>query len=153
MGKCTTQHGDTWHAHCGVLDRGGAAGAHPWSAGPAAMIVRRLFGVRPLEMGYNTVAVHPQPPRDLGHSAATVPTPRGLVAVSFLQSAAGFQLNVSVPTNTTADVCLPAALLPRDPVLFLNGAAVAGVRTLPAQLCLTAVLGSGRHQVQCTGRK
>ena len=26
--------------------------AHPWSAGPAALIVRRVFGVRPIEAGY-----------------------------------------------------------------------------------------------------
>jgi alpha-L-rhamnosidase len=122
--------------------------AHPWSAGPAAMIVRRLFGVRPLEMGYSAVAIHPQPPRNLSHGATTVPTRRGTVAVSFAQSTAGFQLNISVPTNMTADVCLPAALVPQNPTLLLDGTAAASTRPHPGQLCLADLLGSGSHRVE-----
>lgn len=122
--------------------------AHPWSAGPAAVIVRRLFGLRPTQMGYSEVAVHPQPPRNLSDGAVTVPTLRGPVAISFSQSPAEFQLNVSLPIAMTADVCLPAALLPEHPVLALDGATAASTRPHAGQLCLVAKLvGDGQRHV------
>ena len=134
--------------------------AHPWSAGPAATIVRRLFGVRPLKAGSTTIAIHPQPPRNMSYGATTVPTLRGTVAVSFKriesidsnQATIGFTLNVTVPTSTMADVCLPAALLPLDPVLFLDGVVVASSRPQRSQLCLAGLLGGGSYTVQARAR-
>lgn len=126
--------------------------AHPWSAGPAELIVRRLFGVRPSKMGYGKVYIHPQPPRNLSRGTTTVPTPRGTVAVSFWQSPALFLLNITLPGNMTADVCLPAALLPLDSALFLDGASVRSTRPHPGQLCIAGLLGSGKYSVQAIAR-
>ena len=56
-------------------------------------------------------------------------------------------LNVTVPGNTKADVCLPAALLPRGAVLRLDGAAAASRRPQRGQLCLSEQLGGGRYSV------
>jgi alpha-L-rhamnosidase len=123
--------------------------AHPWSAAPAAIIVRRLFGVRPLEMGYKTVAIHPQPPRTMGHGTTSVPTSRGTVSVSFVQSERyGFELNVTVPSNTSAHVCIPAALVPLDAVLLVNRTEWASTRPHLGQLCLVEMLTKGLHTVQ-----
>lgn len=48
--------------------------AHPWAAGPATHIIRWIFGVRPLTMGYETVAMHPQSSTNLTDGAMTLPT-------------------------------------------------------------------------------
>jgi alpha-L-rhamnosidase len=127
--------------------------AHPWAAGPATHIVRRIFGVRPLTMGYETVAVHPQPPTNLTDGAMTLPTQRGEIAVSFRRSDGFFELRVVLPpSNTTAaHVCLPAALLPPHAVLKLDGEPAAGSRPEKGQLCLTKMLGGGSHIIVAAG--
>ena len=103
-------------------------------------------------MGYSKVFIHPQPPRNLSRGTTAVPTPRGTVAVSFSQSPARFLLNITLPGNMTADVCLPAALLPLDSALFLDGASVRSTRPHPGQLCIAGLLGSGKYSVQAIAR-
>jgi alpha-L-rhamnosidase len=123
--------------------------SHPWSAAPATMIVRRLFGVRPLEPGYTRVAIHPQPPRNLTHGATTVPTLRGTIEVSFAQPTAhaAFEMNVTVP-DTAAHICVPATRLRQDAVLLLDGTPAASTRPHRGQLCLAQLLVSGSYKVQ-----
>lgn len=52
-----------------------------------------------------------------------------------------------MPGNTTAHVCLPAALLPRDAALTLDGEAAASNQPERGQVCLVEMLGSGSHTV------
>jgi len=125
--------------------------AHPWAAGPAAIIVRRIYGIRPLDIGYRTVAVHPQPPQNLTHGAITVPSLRGKVAMSWeMLPGKRFAMTLSVPGNTKADVCLPVGLLPPRCDLTINGAAAPTSRPHAGQLCLAERLGGGGWQVATT---
>ena len=126
--------------------------SHPWAAGPAAIIVKRLFGVRPLDIGYKTVAIHPQPPRELANANTAVPTARGLIGVVFQQSESdGLVLtNVTIPAGVKAEVCLPTALLPHGAAsaLVVNGAKVACTRPQPGQVCVAEKLGGGSYTVK-----
>jgi hypothetical protein len=80
---------------------------HAWGAAPANIIPRYLMGVRPLEPGFSTVLIQPQP-GNLEHASATVPTIRGAVKVAFKNHPAQpFELNIELPVNMTARVGLP----------------------------------------------
>jgi hypothetical protein len=131
--------------------------SHPWAAGPAAIIVRRLFGVRALDVGYSTVAVHPQlpGPKHLSNGSVVVPTVRGSIAVAFQQSTqTGLVLQLTVPRSMLAEVCLPTALLLHGAathVLRVNGKDVASVLRQPGQRCVAAKLGGGHYTVGTGG--
>ena len=117
--------------------------SHPWAAGPATHTVRRIFGVRPLTMGYRTVAIHPQPPTNLSHGTMTLPTERGTISVFFNRSKSHFELQVSLPNNTRGHVCLPTALLPPNSVLILDGSQADSSRPEKGQLCLVDMIVGG----------
>ena len=124
--------------------------SHPWSASPARIIPQWLMGVRPLEPAWRRVAVHPQPGTKLRRASMRVPTLRGEISLSFSrEGAAPFALNLTLPGNTVAEVCLPTALLGAAARLWLDGEAVAAVRPAdrPGQLCLPHNLGGGAWQV------
>lgn len=75
---------------------------HPWGASPANIIARHILGVQPLEPGYKTVSIRPQP-GPLTHVQGRVPTPRGPIFVAFRGGAVP-HLQVEVPGNTRAAV-------------------------------------------------
>lgn len=118
---------------------GGGTFSHPWTAAPAWIIPRFLMGIRPLSAGWATIIVRPLPPKALASASLEVPTQRGLVKLSFAQSATRFDANITIPGNTAAQVCLPR---------YLFG---------PIAQCTTTVLGSvapstGRGGLQCLDR-
>ncbi|MCD6395761.1 MAG: family 78 glycoside hydrolase catalytic domain [Planctomycetes bacterium] len=81
---------------------------HAWGAAPADIIPRRLMGVMPLEAGFSKMVIKPSP-GGLEKASADVPTIKGTVHVDFDASRPSrFVLNVSIPANTTAKVCMPA---------------------------------------------
>jgi hypothetical protein len=79
---------------------------HAWGAAPANIIPRYLAGVRPLEPGWSTFLIQPQP-GDLTDVQARVPTIKGEVSVSYRRDGRGYTLEVTIPENTTAEVSLP----------------------------------------------
>jgi len=56
--------------------------AHPWGAGPANVIVRHLFGVRPTAPGWSEYVFDPRP-GGIVRGQLTFTTPRGPIAASF----------------------------------------------------------------------
>ena len=145
--------------------QGGGTFSHPWTAAPAYIIPRFLMGVRPLEDGWRRVAIRPLPPTDLESASIEVPTGRGLVKLSFVQSASDFAANVTIPGNTFAQVCLPRYLFASS-TRGQGGPGRAGRReqrnlTCPCLLdgrqvpssangglqCLTDDLGGGEHAI------
>lgn len=141
----TTEH---WYGtYTGT--NGGHTWSHPWSAAPARIIPQFLMGIRPLEPAWRRIAVHPQPGSTLTHAAMLVPTLRGEVRFSFERARDQFALNLSVPGNTIAEVCLPVGLLCKRPRVILDGATVMA-RTPPrrvGQLCLASDLVGGVHTI------
>jgi len=81
--------------------------AHPWASAPGNVIPRRLFGIRPVEPGYRKFQVAPQA-GSLKSASIDVPTIRGTIRASFRQDSQSFELELTVPVNTTASVRLPS---------------------------------------------
>jgi len=87
--------------------KGNLTFSHPWAASPAFIVPSGLFGIQPLEAGYATFRVRPQP-GTLEHASMTVPSVRGRIGAAFSYSPArAFQLRVQVPGNSKADVSIP----------------------------------------------
>jgi hypothetical protein len=72
-----------------------------------------ILGVEPLQAGYGKALIWP---RCAGKSAVDtvswargkVPTPKGPISIDWHQSAAGFQMTIELPSQTTAMVRLPS---------------------------------------------
>ncbi len=98
--------------------------SHAWSASPAHILPRKVLGIEPAEPGFGKVSIHPRP----GHLAtaeARLPTIRGDILAGFSQvPGKRFELRVTLPANTTADVSLPAST--RNFTLTHNGSPVKG---------------------------
>ena len=116
---------------------------HAWGAAPANLIPFQLMGVQPTEPGWRKFQIKPQP-ATLANASLLLPTIRGTVAVSFTnQPGRQFDLLVTIPANSRADVFVP--LTGERPQLSLDGQPADGSK-VEAFLCLPKV-GSGSHYV------
>lgn len=85
---------------------GGGTTNHAWSGGAQIVIAHHLCGIAPLEPGYKTFLVEPNP-ASFTSASITVPTVRGIISSSFENKQDGFIMKVVVPKGTTAIVRLP----------------------------------------------
>jgi|HubBroStandDraft_6_1064221.scaffolds.fasta_scaffold35637_2 alpha-L-rhamnosidase len=84
--------------------------SHGWGSNVLVEIQRSLLGVRPTGPGFATFDVSP-PAAGLARAEGSVPTPRGMISVTWSRPTAadpGFSVEVTVPTNSTATVTIPA---------------------------------------------
>ncbi|MDR7159959.1 family 78 glycoside hydrolase catalytic domain [Arthrobacter sp. BE255] len=81
--------------------------SHAWSASVVKEILESLLGVRVTVPGGSELLIEP-PVCRLEHAKGTVPLPNGSVAVSWRRTAAGTQLECTVPAGVTATVRMPA---------------------------------------------
>ena len=81
---------------------------HAWGTAPANYIVRYLMGIRPAKPGFREITIQPHPGA-LRRAAIQYGTVRGAVQVNFQRTADRFQMQLSIPGNTTAKVYLPFA--------------------------------------------
>ncbi|MFA7493997.1 MAG: alpha-L-rhamnosidase C-terminal domain-containing protein, partial [Proteiniphilum sp.] len=80
---------------------------HAWGAAPANLIPRKLMGIEPLEPGFRKIRIKPQPGL-LRSAEIKHPTIRGDVKASFTNNPGqSFQLEVTIPSNTSANIYLP----------------------------------------------
>jgi alpha-L-rhamnosidase len=79
---------------------------HAWGAAPANIIVRKLMGIEPLEAGYETVRIKPQP-GNLQAAALKLATLRGDIHASIENKTGHFTLKIGLPANTSGVVYLP----------------------------------------------
>lgn len=117
---------------------------HAWSSAPAQILPRKLMGIEPLEPGFGRVRIQPRP-GNLTHASARLPSIRGTFSAAFKRAADGsFELDVTLPANTTAQVVLPS-LGNQSPDLIVDGALI------KAQIVDDRVvldhLGSGTHHI------
>ncbi len=96
---------------------------HAWGAAPANIIPRKLMGVEPVEPGFAKIRIKPQP-ASLHEASLIMPTIRGNVEVSFVNTPDRFTLNTSVPANAQADIYLPLDAKIKRYELTLNGTPV-----------------------------
>ena len=87
---------------------------HAWGAAPANIISRFVLGVRPLEPGYASILIAPEP-GSLKWIRGKVPTPRGPVLVS-LRNDAQLRLEIEVPPGSKARVVLPGRATRAGPI-------------------------------------
>jgi hypothetical protein len=123
--------------------------SHPWSASPARIIPQFLSGIRPIAPAWRRIAIHPQPDTKLTQAKVTVPTMRGLLSMEFQRTNGLCKLDLVIPGNTLAEVCLPVPLVGKAYKLSVNRKNIDGVvpTDRPGHLCLPKELGGGKYAV------
>ncbi len=106
----------------GRLHPGGIAdsAAHAWSTGPTTALSQYVLGVRPVEPGYRSWAIAPEPAK-LSWAQGVVPTPHGPISVRWLRGTRNqfFKLTVITPRGTSGTVLVP--VLRRSRVIAMDG--------------------------------
>jgi hypothetical protein len=93
----------------GLPTRGFDSLAHAWGAGPTQLLTESVLGVTPVEAGYTTWQVRPQP-STLTWAQGQAPTARGPLTVKWAQdSTRQFHLQVVAPIGTGGEVWVPLA--------------------------------------------
>lgn len=84
---------------------------HAWGSAPANIIPRRLMGITPIEAGFKRFQIMPQP-ASLKSLALQVPTISGVIQAKLKVKdelkKSSWHLNIKVPSNTLAELWLPA---------------------------------------------
>jgi len=95
---------------------------HAWSGGPLYVLSAYVAGIRPIEPGFATYLVAPQP-GPLTRIAATVPTVRGLIRVDMrCEQGRAVRFRLTSPKGTRAHVALPVAGV-ANPTVTVGGRA------------------------------
>ena len=112
-----------------------------------------MLGVRPVQPGYKTWLVEPQP-GDLSWATGTVPTPYGPIAIGWKKDGVAFSLELLVPAGTSGTVGVPVnaggALL-RDNGRTVTGVSAAKEPNGRAGYLYLQDLKPGAHLIQVTG--
>jgi alpha-L-rhamnosidase len=131
----------------------GTSLAHGWASGPTSALSKYVLGVRPVQPGYKTWLVEPQP-GDLSWATGTVPTPYGPIAIGWKKDGVAFSLELLVPAGTSGTVGVPVnaggALL-RDNGRTVTGVSAAKEPNGRAGYLYLQDLKLGAHLIQVTG--
>lgn len=91
-----------WDGH-GALSQGGYMGV-------CGFLIRRLAGVEPLTLGFETIRVKPLFDRRVGRGGGDYDSVMGRISTDWSRHSGGdFSLKVNIPANATALIHLPAA--------------------------------------------
>ncbi|WDF54235.1 alpha-L-rhamnosidase-related protein [Mucilaginibacter sp. KACC 22063] len=85
---------------------GGGTTNHAWSGGAQIVIAQNLFGIKPLQAGYKTFLIEPNP-ATFKSGSIRIPTVKGMVSAAFQNDSKGFKLGITVPAGSKAIVKLP----------------------------------------------
>ena len=122
--------------------KGNLSNLHPWGSAPGSWMVRGLFGIQPTSGGFQTFQVKLQP-GGLGQASVEVPTVKGRIEAAYTIGGDGsMQVNLKVPSNTTADIKLPSAT--QGSQVSVNGGAV---NASYQDGFLQIQLGAGSYQI------
>jgi alpha-L-rhamnosidase len=80
---------------------------HAWGSAPANITARKLMGIEPIEPSFSRFRISPQPGK-LEKASIKVPSIRGAIACDLVQSENSWNMKVSIPGNTEAEIWLPA---------------------------------------------
>ena len=81
--------------------------AHGWGSGPTTALSKYVLGARPIQPGYKTWLIEPQP-GDLSWAEGRIPTPYGPISVKWKNASGRFALDVVVPAGTRGTIGIPA---------------------------------------------
>jgi len=99
---------------------GGGTVNHAWSGGGLTVLSQYLCGIAPVEPGYKTFRILPQP-GPIASALAEIASVSGKIKTSFTNTASMFTLTASVPTGTKAIIGLPGKDYRQ---ITLNGATI-----------------------------
>ena len=94
---------------------------HAWGTAPANIITRKLMGIEPIEAGFKTFRIKPQP-GNLRLAKIKMPTIRGFIECEWKKEAETFHFNVVIPANSKALIYLPTNKM--DKILESNVLAI-----------------------------
>ena len=127
---------------------------HHMFASPGTFLYRTLAGIQAAEPGYAKIRIAPHLVHDLNWVSASTETPYGAVSSAWKRVDTGYELNVTIPTGTTATVELPKLKLDH-PVITESGKPVGvGSEAKPAGILsahdaggsIVLELGSGTYR-------
>jgi alpha-L-rhamnosidase len=99
-----------WETFPGIVEGGhwSRSLCHGWSAAPAYFLSTQVLGVTPAAPGYRCVRIAPHP-FNLRWASGTVPTPHGLISVSWHINEAGeMVIEYDVPDTCEVEIVRPA---------------------------------------------
>ncbi len=73
----------------------------------ASFFYQKIGGIVPIEPGYRKIRIQPMPDRRISYAKAAIDTVYGVVKSEWQTENGTFFLTVTVPCNTTAEICLP----------------------------------------------
>lgn len=133
----------------------GTSLAHGWSSGATSALSKYVLGVRPVEPGYKTWLIEPQP-GDLRWAEGSVPTPYGPIKVKWEEHGNDFVVEVQAPAGTLGTVGVPASgeglSLTDNGRNLARGRAPDGISGRPGFVYLQDI-GPGTHSIQVTAGK
>jgi hypothetical protein len=81
--------------------------SHAWCSGPTALLPQKVLGIEPIEAGWQTFSVRPNP-CDLKWAKGIVPSPFGPIVANWkIENNGVFKLYITVPEHTTASFSMP----------------------------------------------
>jgi hypothetical protein len=123
---------------------------HAWSGGGLTLLSQYVCGIAPIEPGYKKFQVAPQPGA-LGSASAKVESVQGVIEAAFSNQPESFEMNVTVPENTSALIKLSSGdfteITSDGKAIWKNGAWVK--KNGSKQVSFTAEKG----QIEVTGGK
>ena len=85
--------------------------SHAWSAHPTADLLTIVAGIEPAAPGFTRVRIRPHI-GSLTSLSASLPTPRGDVAVSYHRTDAGLETEITLPKGVTGSIALTGTPVP-----------------------------------------
>lgn len=124
----------------GTQGSGSTSMAHGWSSAPPSLLSEYVLGIQPVDAGYKTWSVRPQP-GTLSWTEGQAPTPHGPLAVKWSHNspAGTFAMKVNAPSGTSGMISVPTFGAQVDVtvnghLVWSNGHAVGGHNGLSATL-------------------
>lgn len=85
---------------------GGGTVNHGWSGGTLTVLSQYLCGIAPIEAGYKTFAITPQP-GGVKEASASILSVAGRISTSFINRENSFSMQAKVPQGTSAIISIP----------------------------------------------
>jgi alpha-L-rhamnosidase len=97
---------------------------HAWSGGALTILSQYMCGIEPIEPGYKSFQIVPNP-GSVKQASATIQTVKGVIKSSFDSSDNNFKLTVTIPKATEAIIGIPAKKVStiklNDKTIWKNG--------------------------------
>src|SRR5258708_20564749 len=96
-----------WTPGCGFQSVGMNSFNHYAFGSVGQYLYGAVGGINPASPGYQTILVQPVPGLGLAWANTSYNSTRGLISTAWTNTGNTFNLDVVIPPNTTAQICLP----------------------------------------------